>query len=268
MNGSLGARLGEGATADVYAWAPGRVAKLFKPGFPQRFCLHEARMTRAIVSAGAPGPEVFEEIAVEGRFGFVMSRLEGPTLMQLTKDGAMSYAEAGAILAGAICAVHNTPPPPDAPVLRAYLTGGLQRAGDSFPEHVVTGVLALIDRLSPGDGLCHGDPHTGNVIMTADGPTLIDWIAAMRAPAAMDLALAHVAMCEAAPEIVADPHRPRAVHAAFQAAYAALTGTSLAALTAETESYLPIARTLLLLGGLVPALRAQFLQRLDADFAA
>ena len=33
MQGSLGEKIGEGAYADVHAWAPGQVLKLFKAGF-------------------------------------------------------------------------------------------------------------------------------------------------------------------------------------------------------------------------------------------
>ena len=36
MRGSLGEKIGEGAFAEVHAWAPGQVVKLFKPGVPRR----------------------------------------------------------------------------------------------------------------------------------------------------------------------------------------------------------------------------------------
>ena len=36
MRGSLGEKIGEGAFADVHAWAPGQVLKLFKAGVPRR----------------------------------------------------------------------------------------------------------------------------------------------------------------------------------------------------------------------------------------
>ena len=38
MPGSLGEKIDEGATADIHAWAPGQVLKLFKPGVSQRHC--------------------------------------------------------------------------------------------------------------------------------------------------------------------------------------------------------------------------------------
>jgi hypothetical protein len=58
MRGSLGEKIGEGAFADVHAWAPGQVVKLFKAGVPQRVSWWEARMTRAVFAAGGPAPEV------------------------------------------------------------------------------------------------------------------------------------------------------------------------------------------------------------------
>jgi hypothetical protein len=36
MRGSLGEKVGQGESADIHAWAPGRVVKLFKVGTEQR----------------------------------------------------------------------------------------------------------------------------------------------------------------------------------------------------------------------------------------
>ena len=77
--------------------------------------------------------------------------------------------------------------------------------------------------------------------MTADGPRIIDWTGAIRAPAALDLGFCHMILSEIAPELVDNPERPRAVNAAVQSEYARLAGMSRAALTAEMERYLPIA---------------------------
>ena len=87
----------------------------------------------------------------------------------------------------------------------------MRLSGGMVPKHIATGILTLIERLRPGDGLCHGDLHPGNVIMTADGPRLVDWTGAVRAPAAFDLACGHIVLTELAPEVVDDPERPRAV---------------------------------------------------------
>jgi len=140
----------------------------------------------------------------------------------------------------------------------------LRRHAGMLPDRIVTGMLPLIDRLSPGDGLCHVDLHPGNVIMTADGPRFVDWGGAIRAPAALDLASCHILLSETAPEVVDNPQRPRAVNAAAQSEYARLAGMSQAALTAAVEPYLPIIRVILLLAGAMPALREQLIQRTEA----
>jgi hypothetical protein len=264
MRGSLGEKIGEGAYADVHAWAPGQVVKLFKAGVPRRLSWWEARMTRAVFAAGGPAPEVFDEVTLEGRFGMVLNRLDGPTLLQLTRYGAMTFGQAGAILASVCLSVHKTPPPPDVISLRDSMVGPLLFSGGTFPKHIATGILALIERLRPGDGLCHGDLHPDNVIMTPDGPRLIDWIGVVRAPAAFDLAISHILLTELAPEVADDPERPRAVNAVMQSEYARQAGMSQAALTATIEPYLPIVRVRVLVGpaGSV-ALRERMIQRIE-----
>ncbi|HTI80565.1 MAG TPA: aminoglycoside phosphotransferase family protein [Acetobacteraceae bacterium] len=265
MQGSLGEKIGEGAYADVRAWAPGQVLKLFKAGFPRRHSWWEARMTRAAFAAGAPAPEVFDEVALERRFGVVLQRLDGPTLLQLSRTGAMTHKQTGAILATLALSVHKIAAPPDVFSLRDLMTGSSRLSGGMLPKHIATGILTLIERLAPGDRLCHGDLHPGNVMMTADGPRLIDWGGATRAPASLDLACCHVILSEVAPEIADDPERPRAVNAAVQSEYARLAGVSPAAVTAAMEPYLPIVRVRLLLGPAgSPALRERLLQRVEA----
>ena len=106
MRGSLGEKIGEGVSADIHAWASGQVVKLFKAGVPQRIGRWEARMTRAVFAAGGPAPEVLDVVTVEGRFGIVLDRLDGP------------FEQAGAILASLCLSVHKTPPPPDVALLR------------------------------------------------------------------------------------------------------------------------------------------------------
>jgi hypothetical protein len=239
--------------------------KLFKSGFPRRHSWWEARMTRAAFAAGAPAPELFDEVSLEGGFGVVLRRLDGPTLLQLSRSGAVTPEQTGAILATLAISVHKLACPPDVLSLRNLMNGSSRLSDGTLPKHIATGILALIERLAPEDGLCHGDLHPGNVIMTTDGPRLIDWGGATRAAAGLDLACCHVIHCELAPENVADPERPRATDAAMQSEYARLADVSLAALTEAMEPYLPISRVRVLLGPAAgsAALRERLIQRVE-----
>ncbi len=263
MGGSLGDKIGEGAMADIHAWAPGQVVKLFKAGLPPFVSGHEARMTRAVFAAGLPAPEVLDEVTLDGRSGIVLARLDGPTLLELTRTGAMTSEQAGAVLATLAISVHETPPPPGLLSLSDQVGGRVLLAGDALPKTIAAGALALIERLPPQDVLSHGDLHPGNVMMTAEGPRLIDWTGAMRAPAALDLAVCHIIHAELAPEIV-----DAGVNAAMQAEYARLAGMTPAALTAAMAPCLPIIRILVLLGAPSPSLRERMIERVEAALRA
>jgi hypothetical protein len=270
MRGSLGEKLFEGASADIHAWAPGQVVKLFKTGFPRFLGEYETRMTRAVFAAGAPAPQVFEEVTLEERFGIVLSQFDGPPLLHLTRDGAVTAGQAGAILASLALSVHRIRPPPETHSLRGWMDAALKVSDSPVPKHIGTGILALIDRLRPEDKLCHGDLHAGNVIMTADGPRLIDWTCSIRAPAAFDLAWSHILLTEIFPEVSDNPQRPIAVDAAAQSEYARLAGMSPAALTAAMELYMPIVlvRLFIHLGGPSSARWERLMQRVEAALRA
>lgn len=262
MQGSLGEKIGNGVFADVHAWAPGQVVKLSRPGLPHWVLQHEARVTRAVFAAGGPAPEVLGEVSLDGRFGFVLPRFDGPTLKQATSNGAVTREQAGAILAKLCLAVHQTPPPPDALSLRQAMDARLRFAGSVVPERIITGVFALIEHLGDDDVLCHSDLHPRNVIMTAEGPRLIDWLGAARAPAAYELAQCHVLISELDAEHGDEPEGTT-VDSALQAEYARLAGMTPAALTAVMQPYLPIVRVFLLLAGAMPDMRERLLQRVE-----
>jgi hypothetical protein len=101
------------------------------------------------------------------------------------------------------------------------------------------------------------------VIMTADGPRIIDWTTAVRAPAVFDLAYCHIILTEFAPEVADNPQRPRAVNAAAQSEYARLAGMSQEALTAAMEPYLPIVCVHIVLGAVTSAQRERLIQRIE-----
>jgi hypothetical protein len=255
MQGSLGEKIGEGVFGDVHAWAPGQVVKLSKPGIPQWVVQHETQMTRAVFAAGGPAPEVLGEVTLDGRFGIVLPRFDGPTLTQAVRTGA--------ILATLCLAVHKTRPPPDALSLREAMDARLRFAGSVLPERITTGIFALIEHLAPDDVLCHSDLHPSNVIMTAQGPRLIDWLGAARAPPAYEMAQCHVLISELDPEHADNPEQAT-VNSVLQAEYARLAGIEPAALTAAMQPYLPIVRVFLLLGGAKPDVRERLMQRVEA----
>src|SRR3954467_11280378 len=110
MQGSLGEKIGQGAFSEAYAWAPGQVVKLFKAGVSHLLGRHEVRMIRAMHAAGVPVPEVFGQVTLDGRFGIVMQRLDGPTLWHLSRTGAVTFEQAGAVVGALAMTLSKTSP--------------------------------------------------------------------------------------------------------------------------------------------------------------
>lgn len=67
----------------------------------------------------------------------------------------------------------------------------LEQVGDAIDPPARSGLAATIERHRgwkdlPGSVVCHGDVHPGNVMMTEDGPVLIDWDLLCWAPPGWD----------------------------------------------------------------------------------
>src|SRR5262245_56968847 len=112
------ALIGRGYTADVYAWGPGRVLKLFHAGPDRDRAEREYRATRIVHDAGLPAPAVYDIVRVADRWGLVLGRADGPSLLDFV--GARPWRLLGAVrlLAELHAAIHRCPAPPDLPAQR------------------------------------------------------------------------------------------------------------------------------------------------------
>jgi len=106
---------------------------------------------------GYPAPEVFE-ISTDG---LVMEKIEGPTMRQVA-GGRPSMVREQAVLARLHLDLHEIEAP-----------DGLPAAGK-------------------GNRLLHLDLHPANVIMSAEGPVVVDWTNARCGDPALDVAVTWV----------------------------------------------------------------------------
>lgn len=167
--------LAEGRTAAIYAWGNGGVVKVFRDWFPRDDIEYEARIARAVHAAGLRVPEVGEVVEVEGRLGLEYERLEGVSLWDEMRAKPWALGKYSSVLAQVHAEIHAIPGPGDVPGLK----GKLERRIRSAPElraDVRDALLATLGKLPSGNHLCHGDFHPDNVVLTENGPVVIDWI--------------------------------------------------------------------------------------------
>jgi thiamine kinase len=64
----------------------------------------------------------------------------------------------------------------------------IEFAGENLSDVARRAALIRLDSQPDGDAICHGDMHPGNVLLTARGGVVIDWMTASRGDAASDVA--------------------------------------------------------------------------------
>lgn len=179
--------LARGRTADVYAWDDGWVLKLFHDWFPREDIEYEARIGRLVHAGGLPVPVVGEIIEVDGRHGLTYERLAGPSMMEALGRSpwrAVGYARRLATLHARMHALESVP---QLPLQHQRLESKL-RSAEALPERLRSAALSALQTMPAGDRLCHGDLHPGNVLLTANGDIVIDWIGATRGIPLADVA--------------------------------------------------------------------------------
>jgi aminoglycoside phosphotransferase (APT) family kinase protein len=183
----LGDPLGLGRTAEVFARGEDEVVKVLRPGFPDLLGEHEAAVAALVAAAGVGAPRFVGTTRIEGRFGIVYERLVGPSMLdRLARNPweidrlARRFADLHAIMHGANGA--------GLPGQKAEVRRMIERAAARLPDGARQAALSRLDGLPDGDAICHGDMHPGNVLVTARGAIVIDWMTASRGNPAGDVA--------------------------------------------------------------------------------
>ena len=172
---TLGEPIAIGRTAEIFPYDDGNILKLFLPTIPQAWIDKEIEIGRYIQKAQLPVPKVYERADIDGRIGIVYERIEGPSLLNELATKPWNVVRYGQLLAKLHVQVHEIQAPAELETQREWATGGIP-ASEKITEDLKTRILQLLGNLPDGNTLCHGDFHPGNIILTSNGPVIIDWM--------------------------------------------------------------------------------------------
>lgn len=187
---SLGARLAEGRTAEIYAWDHGQILKLFRDWAPPDLVDYEAKVARSVQSLGLPVPQVGEIVELDSRRGLVYERVDGKSLLQDFLSRPWTLLRAAQRTADLHAKVHLLRAP-GLTSQRLALEAKIQFAQPLSP-HLRRAALRALTLLPDSDRLCHGDFHPGNILITKAGPLVIDWVDATSGNPLADVARTYV----------------------------------------------------------------------------
>jgi aminoglycoside phosphotransferase (APT) family kinase protein len=183
----LGDVVARGSRSLVHAYGPGVVVKVPKPTTPASWIEAEAKYVEAVRAVGAPAPALLGVERILGRPASVWERVEGPSLWQEVVERPHRSAKIGRTLAEVQLALFGLVPPLTLPHQRDRLITKIRWSAAN-----VDGSLAPALDLLPARPrtlhLCHGDLHPSNVILSKNGPVLVDWFDASRGDRVADVA--------------------------------------------------------------------------------
>lgn len=182
----LGAPIARGRTAEIYAWGPGLVLKLFYDWFSPVSSAYEARISRIISTKTLPSPKMLEQVEIEKRVGLVFERVDGPSLLKIVNKQPLRLVELGRKLAEAHSDIHRENGEGLEP-MRQRLEWMINHAED-LPADLREVALEKLAALPDGSALCHGDLHMDQVLLSANGLVVIDWNNATQGDPAADVA--------------------------------------------------------------------------------
>jgi Ser/Thr protein kinase RdoA (MazF antagonist) len=179
--------IARGRTADVFEWGTGYVLKLFHEDFDLASIEYERRIARAVCDSGAKAPAVGELIQVGGRTGLIYQRVDGPSMLNLLLRKPWTMFACARTLAELHAQMHANVFTADIPSQRERLERKLEYAA-ALSAPLKASLLKALHSLPMGEQVCHGDLHPDNIIMTAQGGFVIDWIDASRGNPLADVA--------------------------------------------------------------------------------
>ncbi len=185
--------VGQGRTAEIFGWGEGRALRLYRVGASRDWVQRELRAFRLVNEAGIPSPTVYPSdsadglVEIEGRLGFVMDRIDGPTMLQLLTERPWKLWPFARTLAGFHLSMHRLTAQ-DLPSQRERFHFVIGRLADELGETITTQLHSRLDKLGNGCVVCHGDFHPDNVILSDRGPIIIDWGPASAGAPAADVA--------------------------------------------------------------------------------
>ena len=175
MNENLVSPIAYGRTAEIYAWHPDQVLKLFYDWFEIEAIEYELRIAHELQSVGLPVPHVGELIQVNGRKGLIYQRINGVSMFEMLSRKPWKIIYYARRMAELHARMHASTIQANIPPLHQKLKYKIHHAV-TLPDVLRSKTLDLLEKMPQGDRLCHGDFHPGNIMVTEQGEVIIDWI--------------------------------------------------------------------------------------------
>ncbi|MGG2092213.1 aminoglycoside phosphotransferase family protein [Bacillus sp. S13(2024)] len=167
-------KIGEGITAEIYLWNEKEIIKLFHDSIHESLIEKEFLVSQEIQNLGLPVPKVGNKVSYQNRTGIIYEKIDGVTLTeQLAKD-PMNVGKEAKRFAELHFHIHSV----ESSTLsdtRKILISHVNRC-NRFTLEQKEKIAAYMSTLPMDQAVCHMDFHPDNILMSEQGPIVIDWM--------------------------------------------------------------------------------------------
>ena len=181
-------KIAEGLEAEIFAYPYAKtVLRLLRDPEAGVTNQRQAIAMQAARDAGVLVPPVLGVTTVMGRPGIVMQRVEGRDLMAELGRRPWRLFWVARVSGEVHAQLHGVPGPEHIIDLLAKLYREIHDS-NLVPAEIKEYALDKLEGLPAGDRLCHGDFYPANLLLSPQGPALIDWTHVARGDPAADVA--------------------------------------------------------------------------------
>lgn len=170
---TLGPRIGQGKTAEVFIWEGNKIIKLFRSRSFDTLLEVEWELSRTVQELQLAVPAVYGLETVDGKKGIVYERIDGPTLTARIAQKPWQLKKLARQMASLHAAVGRQAGvglPSQKQLLEYNITHAKQ-----LTQEEKDAVIRCLHELPEGRQACHGDFHPDNILLSSRGPVVIDW---------------------------------------------------------------------------------------------
>jgi aminoglycoside phosphotransferase (APT) family kinase protein len=173
-NTKPGPKLADGRTAEVFAWGEDQILKLYREGWRRHTAEFEHKQALASQQTGYRVPQVGEIVEIGNRVGILYQRVEGETMLNNFQKNMLIFPAVVRQMADLHIEMHQCEAS-GLETITQRLNDKIRRV-DLLTSTVRDKILKHLHTLPSDNKLLHGDFHPDNILLTPDGPVIIDWI--------------------------------------------------------------------------------------------
>ena len=182
--------VGQGRHSTVYEYQDNQVLKVFPAGTERQVAEDELSKSKLVKEYGVECPCAHRVIEEQGRYGILIDHVHGPNYLEWMLQHPAALTKLIALFVQEQHEIHMHKVP-ELPSVKDILWKKIQGCSDISQESKDL-LFIQMKKLPEGEHLCHMDYHPENIVVSLDGPLVIDWADAGKGAFLADVAMTSV----------------------------------------------------------------------------